>query len=194
MQFRPLNCFYIYIRKSGGIIMSLVDGIVKHIPNREFGNRKIEDFVHWCGDLGPHHNRLFLGATALVTQPAIDLYNDKVDEKTRKVSCARTIAKIIAGAITGVSIRWGFLKLVRENSAITKTAEKTFKTFFTPSNVTKCTHAFKQYQNTMANFLAIVTMIGTNFLVDAPLTQLLTNRLTKGIDKNQHDGKEVLNG
>lgn len=172
--------------------MSLVDGIVKRIPNGKFGNKKIEDVVHWCGEWGPHHNRLFLGATALVTQPAIDLYNDKVDKKTRKVSCARTIAKIIAGMLTGVSIRWGFLKLVKNNSAITKTAEKTFKTFFTPSSVTKMTHAFKQYQNTMANFLAIVTMIGTNFLVDAPLTQFLTNRLTKKIDKQ--DGKGVLNG
>lgn len=172
--------------------MGLVDKIAKSIPEHKFGNKTAENIVHWCGEWGPHHNRLFLGATALVTQPVIDLYNDKVDKKTRKVSCARTIAKILAGMLTGVSIRWGFLKFVRQNSAITKTAQKTLKTFFTPPNVNKITHAYKQYQNAVANFLAIGTMIATNFIIDAPLTQFLTNRLTKRLDKQ--DGKEVLNG
>lgn len=174
--------------------MGLVDVIVKPIRNCEFGNKKAEDFVNWCGNLGPHHNRLALGATALATQPAIDLYNDKVDKKTREVSCARTIGKIIAGTITGVAIRWGFIKLVRENSVIAKNAEKSFKSFFTPSKATKVTHAFKQYQNNIGTLLAIGAMLVTNFAIDAPLTQFLTNHLTKKMEESQKGRKEALNG
>lgn len=174
--------------------MSLVDTIVKSIPDRKFGNRKTENFVHWCGNLASHHNRLVIGATALVSQPAIDLYNDKVDKKTREVSCARTIGKIIAGTLTGVATRWGFIKLVRENSVIAKTAEKSFKSFFTPSTAKEVTHAFKQYQNNIGTLLAIGAMLITNFAIDAPLTQFLTNHLTKRIENCHKERKEALNG
>lgn len=193
-QFLPPNCFYIYIGKSGGIIMGLVDVIVKPIRNCEFGNKNAEDFIRWCGELGPHHNRLIIGGTALVTQPVIDLYNDKVDKKTREVSCARTIGKIIAGTLTGVVARWGFIKLVKKYSIIEKTAAKTTKSFFSPSNVKEGTHALKQYRNTMGNILAIAVMLITNFAIDAPLTQFLTNHFTKRIDKSHKDRKEALNG
>ena len=40
--------------------------------------------------------RLLLGATALATQPFIDMHNKNVDKETRMMSVARTIAKIIA--------------------------------------------------------------------------------------------------
>ena len=39
---------------------------------------------------GPE-NRLILGVSALASQPFIDYYNKKVDEKTRKYSVCKTI-------------------------------------------------------------------------------------------------------
>ena len=45
-----------------------------------------------------------------MSQPFIDASNKNVDEKTRKVSVARTIAKIIAGTLTGYFVRKGCIK------------------------------------------------------------------------------------
>lgn len=52
----------------------------------------------------PAENRGIMGATALLTQPAIDASNHKVDKETRRVSVNRTIAKIIAGTGVGMFV------------------------------------------------------------------------------------------
>ena len=61
--------------------------------------KKIDEFIS-----RPAENRGIMGATALLTQPAIDYYNNKVDEETRRVARNRTIAKIIAGASVGMFV------------------------------------------------------------------------------------------
>ena len=61
--------------------------------------KKIDDVIS-----RPAENRGILGATALLTQPAIDYYNHRVDKETRTVSRNRTIAKIIAGTGVGMFV------------------------------------------------------------------------------------------
>lgn len=87
--------------------------IYNSIPNfNPINNEKvigcIEKFGRKCTS---DKQRLILGATAILMQPAIDASNKNVDEKTRKVSVARTIAKIVAGTLTGFAIRYGRMRL-----------------------------------------------------------------------------------
>ena len=56
---------------------------------------------------------MILGATALATQPVIDLKNKEVDEETRMTSVARTIAKIVAGTIVGVVVRYAGIEAAK---------------------------------------------------------------------------------
>lgn len=166
----------------------MIGKIFRDIPAYNLGE-KPEQFLGWCGkNIRPHQQKLILGATALATQPFFDLYNKKVDEDTRKVSCARTIAKIIVGTATGVYIRRKFIQLVEKNSEIGDVADKAIKNFFTPSMVKAKSMSFMHYRNTLGTFLAIGTMIITNFAVDAPLTQLLTNLFTRNIHTKKTEG------
>ena len=47
-------------------------------------------FDNWVSK--PAQNRAIMGATAIITQPAIDYNNHKVDKETRRVARNRTIA------------------------------------------------------------------------------------------------------
>ncbi len=175
--------------------------------------------IKWFNDnISSPENRLILGTTALATQPFFDLYNKEVDEKTRNISCARTVAKIIAGTLTGVAIRAGYIYLTKNFSAVGRLDTKTLinvgragqiktkeviitkaKQFFTPSQAkVNNSHEYNQYQNTIGTGLAIVTMVFTNFIIDAPLTKFLTTRILKKIEtpenKTSPKPKEVVNG
>ena len=57
---------------------------------------------------------------------------------------------------------------------------------FTPKNVKdNTTDAFLQYRNAMGTVVALVVMMFTNFIIDAPLTKFLTNaHVKKGEEKN----------
>lgn len=124
--------------------------------------------------------RLILGATALMSQPFIDLHNRSVDEKTREISVARTIAKIIAGTATGFLIRKGAIKAIAKCSEIPKAGVPNRRTIFTPKGVTdNTTDAFNQYRNAMGTIVALGVMLVTNFVIDAPLTKFLTNLFMK---------------
>ena len=175
--------------------------------------------IKWFNDnISSPENRFILGATALATQPFFDLYNKEVDEKTRTISCARTIAKIIAGTLTGVAIRASYIHLTKNLSAVGKLGAKTLidvgragqtktkeiiitkaRQLFTPSAAkAHDSHEYKQYQNTIGTGLAIITMVLTNFIIDAPLTKFLTNKIHKRIENPEENtsnkSKEVVNG
>ncbi|MDD3436010.1 MAG: hypothetical protein PHC64_02550 [Candidatus Gastranaerophilales bacterium] len=168
------------------------------------GDRAIKN-LNWMGtDFNSAMQRLVAGITALMTQPFFDLYNKKTDEETRKTSCARILGKIIAGTLTGVIIRQVCIsatksftqnehteaELVKKSK---KTAEKIIKEFkpwqqcLLPKGELR--HAdFKRinkYRNAMGTFAAVVIMIFTNFLIDAPLTTHLTNFFVKKINKDE---------
>ena len=149
--------------------------------NTEIANEKIIRRVEYIGkNFSSDKQRLALGTTAIITQPIIDAHNKDVDEKTRKVSVARTIAKIIAGTTTGFLIRYACIKSIKALSHIPKPELSEFRSLFTPEGITNNkTDAFEQYRNAMGTVLALIIMTFTNFLIDAPLTKFLTNHLIK---------------
>jgi len=154
--------------------------IFNALPDKCFKNTKFNDSFEKIGkEISSAENRLILGITALMSQPFIDGRNKNVDEKTRKVSVARTVAKIIAGTATGYLIRKGCIKAVKNWSKIPEpgTKIKKIEKFFTPRDVKSSdTDAYKQYHNAMGTITALIAMMITNFVIDAPLTKFLTNR------------------
>lgn len=157
------------------------------LPNKAFSGEKMIKAMDYLGkNFSSDKQRLALGVTALVTQPIIDAHNRDVDEKTRKVSVARTIAKIIAGTFTGFFIRYGCIKAIKAFSQIPAKGIKKYKTIFTPQGVKdNTTDAFEQYRNAIGTIVALGVMVFTNFLIDVPLTKFLTNVFVK----NQEDKK-----
>ena len=147
------------------------------LPN--FKPFKNQDMIGWIENFGrkctSDKQRLILGATAILMQPPIDAANKNVDEKTRKVSVARTIGKIVAGTLTGFAIRYGCIKAMDWK-------------IFRPSNFAKVSKdAYDQYKNAMGTIVALVIMMVTNFVIDAPLTKWITNLL---IDEDGSGGKK----
>lgn len=181
--------------------IDLIGRIVKRLPKREFNGGRGEKIINFFDKhIFVPENRLIIGVATLASQPFIDLYNKDVDEKTQVVSCARTIAKTVVGTVVGVTVRGGLIKLAKNYSKVGGKEVKNIKKLFTPSNAQNIpnsdkTHAYRQYQNTMGTVLAVVAMIFTNFLVDATLTTLLTNKLMKkfGVSEDSKS-KEVNNG
>ena len=183
----------------------IVSTFVSRIPQMTVKGERANKAIKWIGkNISSPENRFILGATALMSQPFIDLNNKKVDEDTRKVSAARTVAKIIAGTATGVLIRSGcihavnaFTKLPREIRPDMKF--KTLRTLFTPSE--KVCKNLAEYKNAMGTIIATVVMMFTNFLIDAPLTKFLTNKFVDKIhnkaqvaQQNSQKSKEVKHG
>ncbi len=166
----------------------IVSYVVSKAPQMTVSGERANKAIAWVGkNISSPENRFILGATALMSQPFIDLHNRKIDEDTRKVSAARTVAKIIAGTLTGVLIRSAcihsvnaFTKLPHEIKPNMKF--KALRNFFTPSEGV-CKNLDK-YKDAMGTILATVVMMFTNFLIDAPLTKFLTNKFVDKIHNN----------
>ncbi len=156
-------------------------GALDLLPDATFNKPKTVKMISDIGhDISSAENRLILGVTALMTQPFIDAKNKNVDEETRRVSVCRTIAKIIAGTLTGYAIRKGAIKAIRAWSQLPAPGVSRYRTLFTPKGARSTnTEAYKQYQNAMGTVVALVVMMFTNFIIDAPLTKFLTNLMVK---------------
>lgn len=109
--------------------------------------------------------RLIMGVTALFSQPFIDLNNKRVNEETRLMSFSRTLAKIVVGTTVGFSVRKGAIKFAKDY--IVKKMPEHQKNL----NDLIC----QNQANTIGSVLGIVVSLFTNFLIDAPLTQIMTN-------------------
>lgn len=151
------------------------------LPDATFNKNKTVGLIGDIGrDISSAENRLILGVSALMSQPFIDAKNKDVDEKTRKVSVCRTIAKIVAGTLTGYAIRKGCISAIKNWSQLPAKGIPRYKSLFTPRGARSTnSEAFKQYQNAMGTVVALVVMLFTNFAIDAPLTKFLTNLLVK---------------
>ena len=127
----------------------------------------------------PAQNRLLMGATAILTQPAIDYYNHKVDKETREISRNRTIAKIIAGTIAGILVRGSAHEIVKymTNTKATSKLKKALLPTFKIDSLIKTEPFLMNYRNALSTFLAVAAMSVTNFAIDAPFTVFLTNHL-----------------
>lgn len=176
--------------------------VVNAFPTMTVNSDKANKAISWIGKhISSPENRLILGVSALMSQPFIDLHNKKVDEDTRKVSAARTVAKIIAGTSTGVLIRYGCIKAIdafskfpEEITATTKNPR--LKTFFTPFEAIKGgLRDLRHYKSALGTLVSLGVMVFTNFLIDAPFTKFMTNKFVDKIhqkdSQKQVQNKEV---
>ena len=159
------------------------------LPSMEIKSEKILNGIKWVGEnITSPQNRVILGATALMSQPFIDLHNRNVDEETRKVSAARTVAKIIAGTTTGFLVRYYSIKAV-DAFTKTKNIKKAIDTLLIPPKfknpLAKAIAGIKHYRYTLGAFISIGVMTFTNFAIDAPLTKFLTNIFVKKVKEHQ---------
>lgn len=165
--------------------------IASALPRMTFDNKKANKTVAWIGKkISSPQNRLILGVSALMSQPFIDLGNKKIDEDTRKVSAARTVAKIIAGTLTGVLVRAGCIKLIDYMTTIPDKVARSssnpgLKTLFTPeAALTGRLKDLGHYKKAWGTILSLLVMLVTNFAIDAPLTKYLTNKFVDKIHQN----------
>lgn len=138
--------------------------------------------------------RLFLGVTAL---PCLSFYDYFIspDEQTKKASLSKTWAKIIAGTLTGFTVRKAGIKFVENfakakwkpvknttDAIITKDDNEMLSFLYPKSWLGRRQIAKDEFENekdkyvkNLGTYVAIAVMLVTNFLVDAPLTVYLTN-------------------
>lgn len=165
------------------------------------GNRA-EKVVKFIGEhINSPEQRLIQGATALGLQPLIDLNNKDADEDTRAVSVARTIGKIVAGTVVGVGVRYATIAIAKRFSRyvltegpkyLTEIKRKTKYDVLLPiidcnKNKIKKIDFINKYNNsikTIGTIFATVAMVFTNFLLDAPLTKVITKALTNTVKKH----------
>ena len=126
----------------------------------------------------PAGNRLILGAAAVSIQPFIDLSNKKVDEDTRKISANRTLAKAIVCTAVGCLVRGANYKAVKMMTE--KGGAKKYSEWLIPKRIKiDSEEDLETYRNTISTFTALAVMFFTNFLLDAPLTTIASNRLNR---------------
>ena len=161
---------------------SVTQCITDYVPAFTPSNEKFIKGVKWVGKhVSSPQQRLILGATALMSQPFIDLHNRHVDEDTRKVSAMRTIAKIIAGTTTGYLVRYGCNLAVEKFINAPVEGAKAWKSLLYPKKIVEVTElGLQHYKLSLGSIIALGVMMFTNFAIDAPLTKYLTNKF---IDK-----------
>ena len=179
---------------------SVTSHIAEWIPTMTVARENANKAINWIGrNISSPQNRVIMGATALMSQPFIDLHNRKVDEDTKKVSAARTVAKIIAGTLTGFFVRYGCIKAIDYCSMLPSQLSKTTKnanlrTLFTPdSALTGVLKDLNQYKKALGSFVALLVMLITNFAIDAPLTKFLTNKFVDKYDLNKNSSDKLPN-
>lgn len=171
--------------------------IMRAVPSVTFSNKRVLNALNWMGqNISSPQNRLILGVSALMTQPFIDLHNKNVDEETRKVSVARTLAKIIAGTTTGVLVRHYSIKAVEAFTKNPKVASNRLQSLLFPKHIANVTiKGMKHYKKALGTIISLAVMLFTNFAIDAPCTKYLTNKfvpLIKNYDAKKK-AKEGLN-
>ena len=153
------------------------------LPSVELKNGKVLNSIKWAGQhISSPQNRVILGATALMSQPFIDLHNRNVDEETRKVSAARTVAKILAGTTTGFFVRYYTIKAVDAFTHNPIKARNIMQSLLFPKKIINPTiKGMQQYRLALGTYISLIVMLFTNFLIDAPLTKILTNFFVKKV-------------
>ena len=159
-------------------------------------SESVHKFLKSAGGLSTPANRLLLGATALAIQPEIDLHNKDVDEKTRRVSFARTVSKIVVGTATGIAVRVACIKSMEKFTRLPKDftdLEKNIKhskweylmipSHLTPEQFQELGRKVSKHRQALGSIAALGVMLITNFIIDAPLTKVCTNLLVKNMDE-----------
>ena len=197
MQGKPNNPNW-FVRQFRRFEQKVLDASPSHTSKESKNSRKNWDkTTFWFSH--PMWNRGILGATALLTQPTIDYYNHRVDDETRTVSRNRTIAKIVAGTLVGMFVVRGPVhKLVEKMTnpfGNSKYSKALLPTKYL-EEITKKKTYLQNYRATLSMVLALGAMCVTNFVLDAPLTIILTNMLNDkskaAKNREQNRGSETL--
>ena len=141
-------------------------------PLVQLGAKPMKLLSNCATKLAGPENRLILGVSALASQPFIDFFNKNVDEKTRKYSVCKTIAKIVVGTTIGVLVR---ALSIKYSANLLKTVDVS-KVI---PDVLRNPQTRKTLQNTIGDILGLAVCLFSNFLIDAPLTKWGTNFLSK---------------
>ena len=127
-------------------------------------------------------NRGIMGATALISQPTIDYYNHRVDDETRTVSRNRTIAKIIAGSLVGMFVVRGPVRNLVKRMTNPFGNSKLSKLLIPKKYIQELMQNkdyLENYRDALSMLLALIAMCYTNFKLDAPFTNYLTNKFNQ---------------
>lgn len=132
--------------------------------------------------------RAIMGITALCSQPFIDLHNKHIKKEDKSIVVSKTIAKIIVGTCIGVCLRHYAIKAVRNFTKTTNMGK--YSQCLLPKNVLAqlrvdpksvlSTH-LENYRNGLGTFIGTMGGLFTNFLIDAPLTKMLTNFINEKV-------------
>lgn len=179
MQGKNPNSYWNRIKRSAAqkIIDAAPKNTVKESARRLEKWEKIDDRIS-----RPATNRGIMGATALLTQPAIDGCNHKVDKETRTISMFRTTAKVIAGTFVGMFVVRGPLYKAVQNMTDIGGKSKYSKALLPKkylSEIAANPKFLKNYRSALSMVMALLAMSVTNFVLDAPLTIFLTNLFTE---------------
>ena len=137
------------------------------------------------------HQRAILGITALCTQPFIDLYNRHIKKEDKPITVSKTIAKIVAGTLVGIFMRYYAIKAVKNFTKTVKSGK--YSQLLLPEDIVSKLKIDKDsvsesdllnYRNGLGTFLGLVGCVFTNFAVDAPLSKVLTNVIYNNFLKN----------
>ncbi len=127
----------------------------------------IKKGINYAGEkISSPQQRVIIGVTALVLQPAIDMFNKKTDKDTKVLAACKSEAKAIAGMSSGYVVRRACISIADKLSKPGK--------ILCPKNLAEVGTANK-YGDTIGTLLATFVMLGTNFIWDAPVTKKLTN-------------------
>lgn len=164
---------------------------------KEIKSKTFSSILKKFSEFSSPEQRLILGVTALCTQPFIDLNNKRVSEDTRLMSFSRTLAKILIGTAVGVLVRKECIKFAHKytqmevidklEGAGKYAIAKAKDSFLSPEFVRTYNDIYRDnYVNAIGTFMGIGVSLITNFLIDAPLTQIFTNKCYKYL-KNKGD-------
>ncbi|MBO5738705.1 hypothetical protein J6R97_05135 [bacterium] len=157
------------------------DKFFKRIPNKDVVNAS--QFNEFGKKLAsPHWNRLALGVAGIATYPFWDYYNPKIDRDTAKASTIRTSSKIVTCTATGFVIRGLCYKLTEKymhGSTMEGSTLLTPKSILEEVNADLRNNKLKLHKNTFSTVIALFVMLFTNFLIDAPLTTIVTNKFLR---------------
>ena len=162
------------VRAKQYLLDALPEATFKDSPDKLKRWDKIDKFVS-----RPAENRAIMGTTALMTQPWIDSRNSDVNSDTRWMSRNRTIAKIVAGMSVGILVRGGVYKFVERFTDVTKNS-KYAKTLIPKDSLLEAignSTFLNNHKSALSTAIAILVMCVTNFIIDAPLTVYLTNKM-----------------
>lgn len=151
-----------------------------------------------AANINSWQQRAALGVAAMTFQPIIDLTNKDVDKDTRRISANRSFAKGLVGTATGIAIRSGCMKAIEKgfsNENFTNKIAKYTAENFSDEAIEKSKDFIKnqggakKYASVMGTVVALGVMLVTNFLIDAPVTNWLTNRMNEKLENKPENTK-----